>query len=140
MVEYPQKRQELIDKLHDLSNRKYQQKVWIEKAPPYPYDSFDETINILYDDHRLSEGAAGMVGIILKDQEEANLIQNVINSIDRVRVKVDNGPKKRSIFHMIKQLLAAKKPTPAEYYLNCPEWQDVIKNAALACKKLSSQE
>jgi hypothetical protein len=92
-IEFPWRRDELVEHLKRLSDLQYQRQAWIYQHFP-PGIQFDEPtlyINFLYDDTGLAEDTDGMVGLLLKNQEEAEAIKKLIRRFDVVLDQYDIG-------------------------------------------------
>jgi hypothetical protein len=84
-MKFPWMRDELVEYLRTLSDLEYQRKAWVNlEQPPGNEDCFDLAVHFLYDDTDLSTNPQSWIGIILKNEEEALLVADVINAIENV--------------------------------------------------------
>lgn len=85
-VKYPAMRNEILGALEALSDLEYQQTVWINRQFPTPtyYDDFDMAIHTLYDDTGLGDDVRSEVGLTLRDEAEARLVQEVLVALEEV--------------------------------------------------------
>lgn len=111
MVKYPDMRRMLIENIHILSDRQHQQRVWVQfDIDPNIVDNFDEVVHFFFDDTTLAEEPDALVGIILKNAEEAQVVKKVTKAID----------------HLLDTL---GKKCPDEEYVSSPEWDAVVQAA-----------
>ncbi|MEN4922755.1 hypothetical protein ABE485_29065 [Achromobacter spanius] len=110
----PSMRRELIDYLRGLSDACYQHCAWVEhKYPIGGYDELDYAIHFLYDDTKLAKDPGATVGSILKNREEVDCIEILIEKLNLIFFKYGLGL------------------TDGEY-IEKPEWREVIQAAANA--------
>jgi hypothetical protein len=89
-IQFPQMRRELIEVLSSLSDRDYQERVWVAhklpigRTPETFYDSFDLAVHFLFDDTRLGDDPQSTIGSILINESEAEAIKKLIGKIDQV--------------------------------------------------------
>ncbi|TVQ84561.1 MAG: hypothetical protein EA357_02775 [Micavibrio sp.] len=114
-MKYPEMRKELINHLRDLSDLQYQRECWVNGKCPgnVEHDGFDYAVHFLFDDTELALNAKNLIGFLLKDDHEANLIQGLCQIIENIFEKYGTGL------------------SDAEY-INCPEWTAVISSAKRA--------
>ena len=115
-------RDELLDILSTLSNAEYQRDAWVKgKFPPgVQFDNLDLAIHFLFDDTSLADDPKSMVGVILLDDIEVELISNLIESLN-------------FIFDKYGLTLSD------ESYINKPEWMTVIQKAEEAFNFMRSR-
>lgn len=107
-------RDELIEYLQGLSDKEYQIKYWVNlDCPEGVEDSFDLAVHFLFDDTSLSSNPEKTIGVFLKDEKEANSIKVLCDEINAILDKY--GTK-----------------LPDKEYINCPEWNNVLKLAKIA--------
>lgn len=110
-LRFPSMREELIDYLRGLSDRRYQYCAWVEhKCPSGGFDELDYAIHFLYDDTKLASDPGATVGSILKNLEEVHCIENLIAELGLIFGKY------------------GLELTDGEY-IEKPEWQGVLKAA-----------
>ncbi len=116
-MKFPDMRSELIDYLSGLSNKDYQDSCWVKKRCPegVENDELDYAVHFLFDDTCLSESPEDLIGILLKNEDEAHAIKTVCSAIDDLFLKYgcDKSDKE---------------------YINYPEWNNVVISA---CKAIS---
>ncbi len=85
-VRNPDIRKEIMLTLQHLSDPEYQQRVWIDRKFPTPsyYSDFLMAMHMLYDDTGLARNPYSEIGLTLKDETEARLIQIVIEALEEV--------------------------------------------------------
>lgn len=122
-LKFPEQRQELRETLQALSDRKYQDSVWIEGEYPdgVVYDCLDYAIHFLFDDTALADNPEKLIGYILIDRKEVELIQGVTKALDKLFFNL--GTDKSDI-----------------EYLSSPLWNDVIEAAKKAYGGINSFE
>lgn len=113
-LKYPAMRRELIEALKSLSDRDYQQRVWIDKEFPHEnfYDDLTTTVNIFHDLISDDEDFGRYIGTFLASQEEAAAVEGVHQSLDATIDALGESPDGR--------------------YLSDPRWNDVVAKAAHA--------
>ena len=113
-VKFPWFREELIRNLKDLSDKVYQQRVWVDKIYPHDnfYDDFTQQVNFL-GDAGFFYNPKDTVGDIVKNEKELNAVMEVVYAIDK-------------IFNQYGKELSDKE------YISLPEWQEVIEKAKIA--------
>lgn len=111
---YPKMRQELVDTMTSLSDREYQQRVWIDKKYPHEnfYDDLTTTVNVFHDLITDDEDFSEYVGAFLVNQEEARAVEQVYRALDVV--------------------IDALGDSADDRYLSDPHWADVVNKATLA--------
>lgn len=116
-----QARDDLIAVLRDLSDERYQQKVWIE-GEPNPYtgrpDSFEFAREILFDCHDFRDPAS-CIGWILYNETERQLLVRVLDAIKALGLWGDD---------------------PDAKYLAHPEWPKVMQAAREAYQALKQED
>lgn len=91
-LKFPSMREELIDYLRGLADKRYQYCAWVEhKCPSGGFDELDYAIHFLYDDTRLASDPEATVGLILKNIEEVRCIQNLIAELNSIFDKYGLG-------------------------------------------------
>ena len=85
-------REELIETLRALSDKKYQESAWVRGEFPegIEYDDFDLAVHFLFDDTCLAERPEDLIGYCLIDKQEAQLVHAVTESIDQVLSELGN--------------------------------------------------
>ncbi|MBV6663703.1 hypothetical protein KV572_22365 [Pseudomonas yamanorum] len=82
-LKFPSMREELVSYLAGLSDSYYQYRAWVERSSPdLAYDELDYTIHFLYDDTGLAENAYTWIGLVLKNDQEARAIEDVVQAIN----------------------------------------------------------
>lgn len=118
-LEYPTMRDELISYLEGLSSADYQYRAWVSRSDSdIAYDEFNYAVHFLYDDTDLATDPRSWIGIVLRGENEARAISDVVKSIDKV-------------FDKYGTCLAD------EDYLTKPEWADVIESSKNALIEFS---
>ncbi|MBT5109021.1 MAG: hypothetical protein HOM25_10085 [Rhodospirillaceae bacterium] len=114
MINLPNMRVQLIGCLESLSDLAYQKKCWVlDKCPVGVQDNFNLSVHFFFDDTSLSENPHLLVGVCLRNENEAQAIQQVCQMIDKVFD--EHGLDKSD-----------------EEYINCPEWGAVLNSASEA--------
>lgn len=92
-VIYPEVRRNLIEILHDLYDLDYQCRVWVggEKLGENFHDEFSNAVHFLYDDSLLASDPASTIGWILRDKNEVEKIEMLVNAIEIVFQKYGQG-------------------------------------------------
>lgn len=118
-VQYPAMRNEIVGALEALSDEDYQQKMWVEGQYPDPsfYHDFDMAVHTLYDDTGVGDGPRSQIGSTLRDETEAQLIQDLLDALDPVLDQCDD----RTTFEEIR---------------NIDRWPDVVSTAAAALARM----
>lgn len=113
-------RAELLGYLKDLSNWDYQNNCWVNgNCPPgIEHDELDYSIHFLFDDTALSDDPESLIGVFLKNKEEADLIGSLCNKLQMVFEKYGTE-------------LSDKE------YIDLAEWKDIVMHAQVALTKLS---
>jgi hypothetical protein len=121
-IQFLEMREELIETLRALSDKKYQELVWVQGQFPEGIveDNFDYAVHFLFDDHGFAEDPEGLIGYCLVDQQEAELIRSVTKSIDKVLSQLGNDKSDLE-------------------YISSPLWDDVIQTAKQAYNIISKQ-
>jgi hypothetical protein len=106
---YPHMREELIAGLRGLSDRGYQERVWVrgEQVDGVVHDEFDYVIHFIFDDTSLASDAASCIGWFLLDEQEADSIQELVQTLS-------------SLFEIYGLDLADSE------YMAVPQWERVI--------------
>ena len=91
-LKFPEMRNQLIVTVEALSDFAYQKECWIKDncPPPVQHDNFDLAVHFLFDDSGLDDDVKGMIGYILKDDNEADLVSKLCKAIDEVLIKYGN--------------------------------------------------
>jgi hypothetical protein len=113
-VKYPEMRSELAQHLHALSDRGYQQRVWVEgrSEGTTVHDEFGYAVHFMYDDTMLASDPPS-IGWILRNLDEANRISAVVTALDSVLNKYGMALSDAD-------------------YVRVPEWDAVVEAARLA--------
>lgn len=108
-MKFPEQRQELIDTLQVLSDKKYQELAWIRGEYPdgVVYDCLDYSVHFLFDDTSLADEPEKLIGYILANQKEVELIRGVTAALDKIFFELGTDK------------------SDAEY-LSSPLWNEVI--------------
>ncbi|TJZ76334.1 SCO4402 family protein [Chitiniphilus eburneus] len=114
------RRNELKVKLESLSDRGYQERVWVEGIMPHGvvHDDFDLAVHFIFDDTDLADDIQSCIGEFLFNQYEVDCVALVVKSID---VVFDRYGINRS----------------DGFYIKTPEWDDVVFYAGKALSKLN---
>ncbi len=117
-LSFPSVRAELLSYLAGLSDADYQYRAWVEHVlPDAGYDEFNYTVHFLYDDTGLAENPCAWIGLVLKNNDEASVVEDVVRAID-------------VLFEKYGVELSDKE------YLEKKEWQVVMDTAKAALKVL----
>jgi hypothetical protein len=121
-IQFVEMREELIETLRALSDKKYQELAWVQGQFPEGImeDNFDYAVHFLFDDHCFADDPEGLIGYCLVDQQEAELIRSVTKSIDKVLSQLGNDKSDLE-------------------YISSPLWDEVIETAKQAYKIISNQ-
>ena len=111
-VECPEQRIDLISYLEYLSDPQYQQKDWLIEC-----HLLDSTLDYYYDETVLSENPHLLVGIFLKSDIEANMIEKLISIIEPIRLQFKS---KYGENHYI------SRPSDVREFIDHPDWNQVI--------------
>ncbi|AZQ71325.1 MULTISPECIES: SCO4402 family protein [Streptomyces] len=119
-VQLPDMRAEVISAVRALSDREYQQRVWIDRQYPSPgyYDDFTLNVNVL-DDAAVLDDPNSAVGFTLASDEEARAMADLAVSINEV-------------------LAAVGSESPDSAFLGSPLWGDVLDAAKNALRVLTA--
>lgn len=113
-IENPSMRVDLMTFLESLSNYEYQMNCWVRgNCPMGVEDNFDMSVHFFFDDTGLAQDASSLIGYLLYDETEAELITNVCHAINILFDKY--GTKLKD-----------------DEYLNKPEWQGILNTAQIA--------
>ena len=116
MIQYPERRDELIYYLKALADKQYVIDVWVNhNFPPGIYDCFDYAVHFFFDDTGLAENPKATIGFILENDTEVEAIQLITKSIDNL-------------------LDDAGKNLPDEEYINHSKWGNIIEASTNALK------
>lgn len=122
-VEFPDMRREVQEAVRVLADTGYQERLWLPGVPPgNGVMDWDLVVHTLYDDTFISEDSRSTVGYILRDVEEAEILDRVIEALNRV----------------FKQLSSME--APVREVLRTPAWPDVVARAAAACALLDRND
>ncbi|WP_147131560.1 SCO4402 family protein [Stackebrandtia albiflava] len=113
-LKFPAMRRALIETMTSLSDRDYQQRVWIDEKYPQPgfFDDLTTTVNVFHDLIADDEDVDRYVGAFLVSGEEATAVERVYRALDP----------------MIDDLA----DSPDDRYLSDPRWTDVVTAATRA--------
>jgi hypothetical protein len=120
-IKFVEMRNELIETLRALSDKKYQESAWVKGNFPEGIveDNFDYAVNFLFDDSCLAENPEDLIGYCLVDKYEAQLIHAVTKSIDKLLSELGNDLSDLE-------------------YISSPLWEDVVRKAKQAYKVIKS--
>lgn len=116
MVESQYWREQLLMHMEMLADRVRHYNAWVLQkhvVPGREHDEFDYLVHFLYDDTDLAADPFGYIGLVLKSEEEARVIQAVVRELD-------------SVFDKYGTELSD------EQYIGLPEWNHVIEAASKA--------
>jgi len=120
-VNYPTARWQVMLAIASLSDREYQERVWVRQEVPTEdyYDSLDLAVNTLFDDWIVLPNPQEAIGAILIDGPEIEKI--------------------RAVGELLGPLIAELKDRPDEDYLNDSRWPLVVErsHAALSAMVLA---
>jgi hypothetical protein len=121
-MKYPNMRQELISYLEGLSNKQYQLDCWVNNTCPetIEHDEFDYAVHFLFDDTECARNPEKLVGVFLRNPEEARAVKVVCDNIDQLLNKY--GCKK----------------TDYEY-IQTPEWINILISSKSALELFLSE-
>jgi len=113
-LEFPAMRRELVETMTSLSDRDYQQRVWIDKNYPRPnfFDDLTMTVNIFHDLIVNDDDFDQYIGAFLVSSDEATAVERVYRTLDALIDDLADSPDSR--------------------YLSDPRWTDVVSAAAQA--------
>lgn len=119
-MKFPKMRLELIDYLRGLSDFQYQQSCWVQGNCPLgvDHDEFDYAVRFLFDDTSLAENPESLIGQLLMDGGEVELISILCQKI-------------QAIFDLYGSDLSD------EQYIHLVEWKEVVASARKAFERLS---
>ena len=106
-IKYPEMRLNLQAYTNALANAEHQRTMWTNERRTAPWDNLTEIIHYFYDDTKLSSDPQDCVGVILYDAIEVEAVKRVTLAIDKVFSAY--GTERLDTF-----------------YINVPEWVDVI--------------
>jgi hypothetical protein len=123
MIKFPEMRNELIEYLKDLSDLHYQRQCWLNQNCPdgVEYDELDYSVHFLFDDTDLASDARGYIGVILRNQQEAEVVTEVCLQLSDIFKKYGT------------------EMSDAQY-LECPEWAMVLSTAKTAFLVMSESD
>ncbi|WP_409463204.1 SCO4402 family protein [Amycolatopsis sp. GA6-003] len=110
-VRFPGIRTQIVSVIVSLSDRAYQERVWIRHELPHPdyYDEFDLAVHALFDDSPiLPSPAPGCVGELIYADEEVPLAQ---------------------LGEILGPLIDELGDVPDAEYLNSAQWPEVVRRA-----------
>jgi hypothetical protein len=122
-IKYPSLRANLLSFLESLSDKEYQQNVWVEgrSRDDIEHDEFDYSVHFFFDDTDLARDAKSDIGYILYDDEEAESISVLTQILDKIFKKYGTTLSDAD-------------------YIALPEWVMVIDAANAALKVVRSNE
>lgn len=122
-IKYPNMREELIGHLKALSNKEYQESIWVrgESQPGVTHDELDYVIHFIYDDTCLGDDPDAAIGWFLLGHEEAKTIRNLVGHLNSVFAKYG-------------------LELTDEEYIGKSEWADVIQAATTSINLLLSSQ
>ncbi len=120
MIKFPEMRNELIEYLQDLSDLHYQRRCWLNQDYPngVEYDELDYSVHFLFDDMDLASDAIGYIDVILRNEQEAEVVIEVCRQLSDIFKKYGTGMSDAQ-------------------YLECAEWAKVISSAKTAYHVIS---
>jgi hypothetical protein len=107
MIKFPEMREELIERLQLLSDSVYQQAHWGSKSP---HLDFRYIVHFFFDDSALAEAPEECIGYILEGEREAVFVDCLCKKLNHVLDVYGHNQ-------------------PDVFYINTPEWKEVIKDA-----------
>lgn len=115
-------RDELISYMKSLSDKKHQEQCWVLKnCPKGSNDELDYSIHFLFDDTALSERPQKLIGDILLNEHEAELVKAVCEHIDMILNKYGSE-------------------LSDEEYISTQEWKNVLSSSKTALYVLKTAE
>lgn len=122
-MKYPDMRDELIDYLVSLSDKDYQDAVWVrrEARSGVVHDELDYAIHFIYDDTCLGQNPSEAIGWFLKNEDEAESIRSLVLALNLVFSKYGLDLSDRE-------------------YIAKPEWSDVVRAAERSRSVLSQPD
>lgn len=124
-IQFPQQRLNVKEYFKSLSNRQYQEKVWLHHEIPEQYDSFDDAIAFLFDiaglEDELETNNTSNIGVIFYDEEEAFAASQVIRAINQVLI------------------MKGLKASDLEY-MNTEQWPDVLSASEAALRMMEKND
>lgn len=120
-IKYPGVRTQVLAAVESLSDRAYQERVWIRHELPHPgyYDELDLTIHSLFDDSTVLPDPTTAVGTVIHPDEVEPLTE----------LGAVFGP-----------LIDDLGDQPDAVYLADPRWDDVVRSAAKAWQVMQTHE
>lgn len=120
-MKYQNMRNELIGYLEGLSDKQYQLDCWVNNKCPngIEHDEFDYAVHFLFDDTSCAEKLENLIGIFLRNKEEAEAVRTVCENIDLLLNKY--GCEKTDL-----------------EYIQTSEWVDVLVSSKAVLDILSS--
>lgn len=121
-LKHPDVRANLLWFLDSLRDRDYQEKCWIGRECPsgVVYDSFDMAVSFLFDDNDFNSAPEKQIGYSLYSVREADLIYRLCKQIDAILL--EHGVGHADL-----------------YYIQLPEWKNVLDLASKCYQHLLSQ-
>jgi len=110
-IRFPGIRTQIVSAIVSLSDREYQERVWIRRELPRPgyYDEFDLAVHSLFDDSPiLPSPAPGSVGELIYADEEVLLAR---------------------LGEVLSPLIDQLGDVPDAEYLNSSQWPEVVRRA-----------
>lgn len=101
---------EMLHYLEYLSDKNYQDSVWVGSERPHPMVMFDDIIHFFFDDTGLADDADDCIGWYVRDVRESAYIRSAVEAMDVVLNRYGTELK------------------DAEYVAK-PEWQHVLATA-----------
>jgi len=122
-VKFPWMRAELINTLNKLADREHQRRVWVDRKYPNEkyYDDFDMSVHYLYDHTTVALEPLEWIGLVLKNEHEAELVGEVGQALERLFAAL--GTEKTD-----------------KEYIESPLWDDVVEAAKRAHAAIDSPE
>jgi hypothetical protein len=113
-VKYPAMRRRVMFALACLADREYQARVWVRREAPTPgyVDDFGEVVHALYDDCQVLPDPGGAVEWTLVEGDEIDALRRLGN--------------------VLTPLIDTIGDQPDTAYLAAPQWEDVVRHAAIS--------
>jgi hypothetical protein len=121
-VQYPSMRDEVRVAAEYLADLDYQRRVWRERLPPPDGENsytWDLAVHVLFDDTTVARDARGAIGVVLRDEREADAIARLVEAIERAWTEAGGAEASEA------ELLATLG------------WREVVGAAAAASREMS---
>ena len=122
-IKYPSMRGELLHNLKKLSDDSYQSRVWVKNIYPenVEFDNFDLVVHFIFDDTSLGDDPASMLGVVLYNENEVELMSALVKALD-------------ILFEKYGTVLSD------EDYMEKPEWARIVQSAQKAYSTMYAHE